>query len=187
MTNSLWWQRSGSQDYRKREGLFVGLCLFACFLHVYSFLLDRLLQYEQVSSDSESDHSSSESEERERDEVRPAKKIKREEVPAGKNTQHFFYFIHVLTIFSVKVTVGNGAGTGGYGGGRRAGRQRAKSGDSEEQVCIARGKDKPCKSKALQGFKYCWVCAAQKYKHFVLVSDLRSHSSFFSSFFDNYF
>lgn len=103
------------------------------------FLLDRLLQYEQVSSDSESDHSSTDSsEEKEREEVRPAKKIKREE-PV------------------VKVSVGNGreAREGGAGYNRRTARQRSK-GDSEEQVCIARGKDKPCKSKALQGFKYCW-------------------------------
>ena len=66
----------------------------------------------------------------------------------------------------MKVNIGNGreprdardgGREGGAGGYRRAARQRVK-GDSEEQVCIARGKDKPCKSKALQGFKYCWVC-----------------------------
>jgi len=93
-----------------------------------SFLLDRLLQYEQVSSDSESSSSSSESSE-EREADRPAKRIKKEE-PA------------------VRV-----APTGGYS--RRSARPRVRD-SSEEQVCIARGKDKPCKSKALQGFKYCW-------------------------------
>lgn len=46
-----------------------------------SFLLDRLLQYEQVSSDSESD-SSSVSSDRDSVDSRPAKKIKREE-PTG--------------------------------------------------------------------------------------------------------
>eukprot|EP00026_Physarum_polycephalum_P013150 Phypoly_transcript_13523.p1 GENE.Phypoly_transcript_13523~~Phypoly_transcript_13523.p1 ORF type:complete len:262 (-),score=47.27 Phypoly_transcript_13523:25-810(-) len=102
-----------------------------------SFLLDRLLQYEQVSSDSESERSSPESnDEKERDDMRPAKKIKREEPP-------------------VKVNIVNGREGREGGGGRRGARQRTK-GDSEEQVCIARGKDKPCKSKALQGFKYCW-------------------------------
>jgi hypothetical protein len=47
---------------------------------VHSFLLDRLLQYEQVSSDSESARSSPESND-EKDDLRPAKKIKREEPP----------------------------------------------------------------------------------------------------------
>jgi hypothetical protein len=121
-------------------------------------LLDRLLQYEQVSSDSESDHSSSDSsEEKERDDIRPAKKIKREE-PAGKYNKLLFNSVRMLTSISVKVNIGNGRGEGREGGAgyRRPARQKAK-GDSEEQVCIARGKDKPCKSKALQGFKYCWV------------------------------
>lgn len=102
-----------------------------------SFLLDRLLQYEQVSSDSESSSSGSESSE-EREVERPAKKLKKEEP-------------------TVRVTVGTsgGGGGGGPGGYRRGARPRVRD-SSEEQVCIARGKDKPCKSKALQGFKYCW-------------------------------
>lgn len=106
-----------------------------------SFLLDRLLQYEQVSSDSDTSSSSSdEEEERERErEVlmeRPAKRVRKDtsEAPA------------------VRVTVGDR----GYPPERRrrSGPRVRESG--EEQVCIARGKDKPCKSKALQGFKYCW-------------------------------
>lgn len=104
-----------------------------------SFLLDRLLQHEQVSSDSESEHSSSSSSD-DRDSVdivRPAKKVKR--APIDDNTP------------TVRVNLANG---GSYN--RRVARPRAKSENSEEQTCIARGKDKPCKSKALQGFKYCW-------------------------------
>lgn len=95
-----------------------------------SFLLDRLLQYEQVSSDSDSVSSPSDSGE-ERDIERPAKKLKKED-PV------------------VRVTVGP---TTGYK--KTTAKSKAKD-TSEEQVCSARGKDKPCKSKALQGFKYCW-------------------------------
>jgi hypothetical protein len=107
-----------------------------------SFLLDRLLQYEQVSSDSDTSSSSSdEEEERERErEVmleRPTKRVRKDTSDTP----------------TVRVTV---SGERGYPEGRRR-RTGPRSRDSgEEQVCIARGKDKPCKSKALQGFKYCW-------------------------------
>lgn len=118
-----------------------------------SFLLDRLLQYEQVSSDSESEASASGSSDRDSVDMRPPKKIKREEQPTGT----YIFILSDIRDFcaytnTVRVNLGNG---NSYN--RRVARPRTKSADSEEQTCIARGKDKPCKSKALQGFKYCWV------------------------------
>jgi len=84
-----------------------------------SFLLDRLLKYEQVSSDSDSSPSSLSSDEGER----PRKREKKD------------------------------------GPGRPPTRPRAtpKEKDENVQMCIGRGKDdRPCKSKALPGYKHCW-------------------------------
>lgn len=90
-----------------------------------SFLLDRLLKYEQVSSDSDSSPSSLSS-----DEERPRKMARREALA-------------------------------GFGLNRPAVKPRAapkeKDENSNVQLCIGRGKDdRPCKSKALPGFKHCW-------------------------------
>jgi len=88
-----------------------------------SFLLDRLLKYEQVSSDSDSSPSSLSSDEDER----PRKIAKKEVAP---------------------------------GPGRPAIKPRVTPKDKDEsniQLCVGRGKDdRPCKSKALPGFKHCW-------------------------------
>jgi len=87
-----------------------------------SFLLDRLLKYERVSSDSDSSPSPLSSEE-EREE-RPRKLVKKE----------------------------------GPGPGRPPTKPRAPPKENDNiQLCIGRGKDdRPCKSKALPGFKHCW-------------------------------
>lgn len=100
------------------------------------FLLDKLLTYEQLSSDSDSLSSSSSEDERPRkrekkeiqEEERPAKREKRDDTPSARSNGH-------------------------------SKRSAAKDKDKDDgiQMCIARGKDdRPCKSKALQGFKYCW-------------------------------
>jgi len=88
-----------------------------------SFLLDRLLKYEQVSSDSESSPSPLSSDE-ERERERPRKVMKKD----------------------------------GPGPGRPPIKPRATPKENENiQLCIGRGKDdRPCKSKALPGFKHCW-------------------------------
>jgi len=85
-----------------------------------SFLLDRLLKYEQVSSDSDSSPSSLSSETEER-----PKKREKKEAPTGR-------------VVPTK-------------------RAAPKEKDENVQMCVGRGKDdRPCKSKALPGFKHCW-------------------------------
>jgi len=102
------------------------------------FLLDKLLTYERLSSDSDSLSSSSSEDERPRkrekrepqQEERPARKReKKEDTPSARSNGH----------------------------GKRSARDKDKEKDENIQLCVARGKDdRPCKSKALQGFRYCW-------------------------------
>jgi hypothetical protein len=97
-----------------------------------SFLLDRLLKYERVSSDSEPSDSSPESSSSE--EERPVRRTKKEKGErSGRSSEK------------------------ANGHSRR--KPKDKDNEKEEgiQLCIARGKDdRPCKSKALANFQYCW-------------------------------
>jgi len=93
-----------------------------------SFLLDRLLKYEQVSSDSESSPSPLSSEEEERPRKRPYTIVEKKELPPP-----------------VRAPV------------RPRTNVKDKAKEEDIQMCAGRGKDdRPCKSKALPGFKHCW-------------------------------
>jgi len=81
-----------------------------------TFLLDRLLKFEQVSSDSDGVPSPLSS-----DEERPKKREKKD-VPQVRTKRAY-----------------------------------NMNKDENVQMCVGKGKDdRPCKSKALPGFKYCW-------------------------------
>jgi len=103
------------------------------------FLLDKLLTYEHLSSDSDALSSSSSEDERPRkrekrepqEEERPRKRGRGDEASSSRSNGH----------------------------SRRSAKDKDKERDKDDniQLCVARGKDdRPCKSKALQGFKYCW-------------------------------
>eukprot|EP01111_Echinosteliopsis_oligospora_P005062 TRINITY_DN1823_c0_g1_i1.p1 TRINITY_DN1823_c0_g1~~TRINITY_DN1823_c0_g1_i1.p1 ORF type:complete len:312 (-),score=93.93 TRINITY_DN1823_c0_g1_i1:115-1050(-) len=112
-----------------------------------SFLLDRLLMHEVLSSDSEGEEQNSEVSEAER----PAKRFKKEEAPKVAAPQHQTLPAPAPPVpapapakKSIKLAV------------KKA--PVVPQVEEELQMCQALGKDgvKPCKSKALSGFRYCW-------------------------------